>query len=340
MKKMVILLVTLLALVACTSPVDLVVLHAGSLAVPYAYMAQEFEEANPGVTVVTESAGSRTTIRKVTEMDKPGDVIGSADYVAIEELMFPDYADWYICFATNEMVIAYTEQSKYHDEINENNWYEILLREDVTYGHSDPDADPCGYRTLMMVQLAQSYYYDEAGDFGLTPDANASDLYDALIPIPEGSTEMDRGRTGGDWGEVVRPKSVELLYLLDSGDLDYAFEYRSVAVQHEYDFVSLPEEIDLSSMEYEEFYATATVKVTGKEPGTTATQTGATIVYGVTIPSNAPHPDLAIDFLELMLGPQGQAILEDCGQPPIVPAIASHPMELPEELREFVLTPF
>ena len=323
---------------ACTSQVDLIVLHAGSLAVPYDEMAAEFEEQNPDVTVVTEGAGSRTTIRKVTELGKPGDVIGSADYLAIEELMFPEYADWYINFATNEMVIVYRDDAPFAAEIvsGERTWYDVLVNEEVTYGHSDPDADPCGYRTLMVIQLAQSYYYDNAGDFGLTPDDNAADLYDVLIPIPQGGSEMDRGRTGGDWGELVKPKSVELLYLLESGDLDYAFEYRSVATQHGFDFITLPDELDLSSMEFDEFYATATVEVTGSEPGSTATQTGAAIVYGVTIPTNAPHPELALDFVELMIGPQGQSILESVGQPPIVPAEASDPTKVPEQLKPYI----
>ncbi len=330
-------LILVLVASACTSQPGLIIFHAGSLAVPFDQLAEEFEETY-GVKVVTESAGSLTTIRKVTEMGKPCDIIGSANYLDIEELMFPEYADWYICFATNAMVIAYRDGAPFASEIKNGNrtWYDVFVNEDVTYGHSDPDADPCGYRTLMVVQLAQSYYYDEAGDFGLTPDANASGLYDALIPIPEGGDEMDRGRVGGDWGEVVKPGSVDLLYLLDSGNLDYAFEYRSVATQHGFDFITLPDEIDLSSMGHEEFYATATVNVTGSEPGSTATQTGAPIIYGITIPKNAPHPQRAIDFLKLLLGSQGQAILESCGQPPIVPAIASDRDRIPEELRGFV----
>ena len=132
------------------------------------------------------------------------------------------------------------------------------------------------------------------------------------------------------------PKSVELLYLLDSGDLDYAFEYRSVAQQHGFEYFELPEEIDLSSLDFADFYATAEVEVTGTEPGTTTTLTGAPIVYGVTIPSNAPHPELALEFVEFLLGPEGQAIMEACGQPPIVPAIASNRDNLPEELKGFV----
>lgn len=312
MKKLALLLLVALMLPlvasACTQRETLTILHAGSLAVPFDQMAEEFE-GTYGVTVATESAGSRTTIRKVTELGKPADVIGSADYLAIEELMFPEYADWYIIFATNEMVIAYTEHSECQDEITADNWYEILLRDDVQYGHSDPDADPCGYRTLMLWQLAEEYY-------------GVPGLFRELVEgCPEGN---------------VRPKSVELTALLQSGDLDYAFEYRSVAVQHGLKYLELPDEIDLSEFDLADFYSQAEVEVTGKEPGTSTTVIGAPIAYAVTIPKNAPNPDLATSFLELLLGPQGQQIMEACGQPPIVPAMASDPNRLPQELKGLV----
>jgi molybdate/tungstate transport system substrate-binding protein len=347
MKKAVLGIIALAVMVAlligsgCASPPSLIILHAGSLSVPLDKMSEEFIKQNPGVTINTESAGSRTTIRKVTELGKPCDIIGSADYMAIEELMFPDFADWYICFGRNQMVIAYGDGAPFAEDIvsGTSTWYDVLRNEDVTFGHSDPDADPCGYRTLMTIQLAQKYYYDEAGDFGLTPDDNAADLYDTLIAIPEGGTEMDRGRIGGDWGEVVKPKSVDLLYLLESGDLDYAFEYLSVAQQHEFSYIELPTEIDLSNMEFEDLYAAAQVEVTGSEPGTTTMLSGASIVYGLTIPTNAPNQELALDFVEFILGSEGQQIMEDCGQPPIVPAVASDPEKVPQELWDYITHP-
>jgi len=287
----------------------LTIFHAGSLAVPLDEAGDAFTEQNPDVTVQTESAGSRTTIRKVTELGKKADIIGSADYLAIEELMFPEYADWYIIFATNEMVIAYTEDSKYQDEITADNWYEILLRDGVDYGHSDPDADPCGYRTLMLWQLAEAYY-------------GAPGLYQ----------QLDEGCPKNN----VRPKSVELIALLQAGELDYAYEYRSVAIQHGLKYISLPDEIDLSEFGLADYYAQAEVEVTGGEPGTNTTLIGAPIAYGATIPTNAPHPELALSFLQFLLGPEGQAIMGDCGQPPIAPAIASDLTKIPPELRGFV----
>jgi molybdate/tungstate transport system substrate-binding protein len=136
--------------------------------------------------------------------------------------------------------------------------------------------------------------------------------------------------------ENVRPKSVELIALLESGDMDYAWEYRSVAVQHGLKFIELPDEINLSMVEHADFYSQATVEIAGKEPGTTMTMVGKPIVYGVTIPKNAPTPELAVEFVKFLLGPDGQAIMEQQGQPPIVPPVAGDVGAVPTELQEMV----
>jgi len=97
---------------------------------------------NPGTKIYLESAGSLVCARKVTELKKPCDIIASSDYFVINELLIPDYASWSIRFATNEIVIAYLEKSKYSEEINSDNWMDILQRKDVIYSRSDPDSDP------------------------------------------------------------------------------------------------------------------------------------------------------------------------------------------------------
>ena len=284
----------------------LIIFHAGSLSVPIKALAEAFQARYPDVTFETEASGSREAARKISELGREADIMMSADYTVIDELLIPDFAEWNIRFARNRLVIAYTDKSKYADEINADNWYEILLRVGVVYGHSDPDADPCGYRTLMVWQLAEKHYG--------VPGLNAR-LEEHCPP------------------ENVRPKSVELIALLQSGDMDYAFEYRSVAVQHDLKFIELPDEINLSQVEYADFYKQAQVEVSGKEPGTTITKSGKPIVYGVTIPKNAPSPDLALEFVKFLLGPEGQAIMEQMGQPPIVPPVADDRDALPPALR-------
>ncbi len=282
--------------------------HAGSLTIPFARVTEEFNKLYPDVEILAEGAGSATTIRKVTELGKECGVIGSADYTLIPELMFPDYAGWYIIFASNQMCIAYTGTSQFADEINSDNWYEILQREGVSYGRSDPDQDPCGYRTLMVWQLAEKYY-------------NAAGLYDNLYEAP---------------GDLMRPKSVELIALLESGDLDYAFEYTSVAAQHNLKHVKLPAEINLSDENKKDFYAQALVEIAGSEPGETITMQGKPIVYGITIPEDFPRMELAIAWVDFLLGPDGVAIMEANGQPAIVPAMTNDAGKLPKALKEYV----
>jgi len=284
------------------------IFNAGSLTIPLAQINEEFNKLYPDVEILAEAAGSATTIRKVTELGKECGVVASADYALIPELMFPDYADWYLIFATNQMCLTYNDSSSFADEITGDNWYEILQRDGVTYGRSDPDQDPCGYRTLMVWQLAEIHY-------------GIPGLYDSLYGSPD---------------DMMRPKSVDLIALLESGDLDYAFEYTSVAAQHSLNYVQLPPEINLADATFKDFYTQAQVEIAGSEPGTTITVTGAPVVYGVTIPNNFPRMDIAIAWVDFLMGPVGMGIMQANGQPPVIPAQTNDVNMLPEALKKYV----
>ena len=328
----------------------LAIFHAGSLAVPFADLADEFEGLNPNVDVVLTSGGSATIINQAIAQEQAGesppDIIASADYSLIPSL-YGNYSDWYIAFAKNAMVLCYRDNAPGSDNITSGNrtWYDVLRNDPVSYGHSDPDQDPCGYRTLMVAQLAQAYYCDNATSFNLTPDSNACGLYDALIP----GGDYDRGRTGGQnltarpggSTEVVSAKSVDLITALEAGSLDYAFEYLSVALQHNLNYIPLDNHINLSKIDLEipgveEFYATAfvwTIKTPGPPP-TYSKQTGAAIVYGVTIPLHAENEDSAAEFIYLLLSNSGKYVMEVKNfQPMIEPPICDHPENLPALLQ-------
>ena len=144
MKKIWIAALAFLALFSCKTtdkPEKLIIFHAGSLSVPFKQMKEKFEKENPGVEIFLESAGSVKCARKITDLNKPCDIMASADYKIIDQLLIPAYAQWNIQFATNEMAIVYHGASKYSEEINRDNWYEKLLREDVIFGRSDPNSD-------------------------------------------------------------------------------------------------------------------------------------------------------------------------------------------------------
>jgi len=288
-------------------PNYLTIFHAGSLSVPLQKISEEFSHKHPRIRIAFESSGSVDAVRKITDLNKSCDVLAVADWILIPKMMYDDnYASWVIIFASNEMVIAYTDKSKYSNEINSTNWYKILSKDDVTIGRSDPNCDPCGYRTLMVFQLASIYYSD-----------------------PSINTTLWKHEKN-----VTRPKSVELLALLEAGQLDYAFEYKSVAVQHSLKYIELPDEINLSNWTLRNYYAQ--VNVTVSKGDEKVVIKGAPILYGVTIPSNVEHPSDAIEFIKFMLSEDGRNIIDECGQNPIYPAYTDDLTRIPPELKEFV----
>jgi len=287
---------------------ELVVFHAGSLAAPLKEVAAAFSAEYPGVKVVREAAGSRWCARKIADLGRRCDVMASSDYTVIENLLIPNYADWVIKFAANEIVIAYGRRSRLAGGINAQNWHEILARDDVVIARSDPNADPCGYRAVLVMKLAEKHY--------------------AAAGLAERLLVKDRRH--------IRPKETDLLALLELGAVDYAFLYRSLAEQHGLRYVRLPDEINLGNPRFADFYATVSARISSKSPGGFIMKPGAPIVYGVTIPRNAPNPAAARAFLEFLLDEtKGMAIMRRNGQESLVPAATASFSKIPEPLRKF-----
>jgi len=305
----------------------LVVFCAGSLYMPLKELAAIYEERHAGIEVVIEPSGSVKAVRKVTELGRRCDVLAVADYRLIPRMMFPKHADWCVAFASNEAVLAYTNNSKYADAINSDNWLEILLRPDVRYGFSNPNDDPCGYRAVTILGLAGMYYGRlEVFKELVTEVTNiySEEVNGTLHIYVPADLEVKGSRL------VVRSKSVDLIALLEAGALDYAFEYRSVAVQHNLRFVELPPELNLGSPEHADFYAKATIHIMcGTEQEKEVE--GAPIVYGVTIPSTVENREDAVGFIKLLLSVSGEEVFGRLGQP-----FLESPMyvgEVPGELR-------
>ena len=284
----------------------LVIFHAGSLAVPLRQVSALFEKGHPGVRVQAEAAGSRDSARKVSDLGRACDVMALADYRVADELLIPEHADFNIRFAGNELAIAYSTRSRHADIITPENWPQVLLREDAAYGRADPNRDPCGYRTEMAFQLAERHYRLP----GLNEKLLAKDA------------------------RFIRPKETDLLALLEIGEIDYLFIYRSVIRQHGLKMVSLPDEVNLRAPEKAKLYSSAKVSITGAKPGEFSPQSGEPIVYSVTIPRNAPHRALAEEYVALLLSPEGQAVMAANGQEPLRPPQAEHPENLPASLKK------
>jgi len=231
----------------------LVVYVAASLTRPIQPILDSFS-ARTGAVVQRESGGSLEHARKITELHRVPDLIVLADYEVFPQLLVPAHATWYAEFARNRMVVAYTPRSRHADEINPENWTRILRHGDLEVGRSDPNVAPAGYRTLLLFRRAERHYREP----GL-----AAILLAAAPP------------------RNMRANAADLAALLAAGELDYIYEYQSVAEANGFRFVALPADVDL----------------------------GDRILYALSIPTHAPHPEVARRFLALLFAADSRRAL-------------------------------
>jgi len=292
---------------AATEATPLTIFHADSLSGYMSKLAAEYQASHAGVEVRREGSGSLDAIRKVSDLGLPCDILITADRRLLKT---PRQAiePWAISFAGNAMGILYTSRSRAAGEITRDNWYEVLLEPGVRYGHSTPERDPAGYWTLIVWQLAERFYHQP----GLAKRLGAHS--------PAGN---------------IRPHNIDLIALLQSGELDYYFGYASDARLGELKFLALPGEINLSDIAGSAQYGGAAVRV-----GTGANQkeiAGAPIAYALTLTSDPPNRDAAIEFIRMMLGAQGRKAAKDYGLIAYPDPLGWDPQHrMPAELRALV----
>lgn len=294
--------------------------------------AKAFEATHPNVTVQIQYGGSSALISQITQLNKSVDIMASADYGLIDSKLIPNYTSWNLQYARNELVIAYTNKSKYSNEINGQNWYQIFSKDNVTYGFSDPNSDPAGYRALMMMQLANSYYNNNnifsslvENNTAITSTANGTGY---TISAPSSINPSSK--------VTIRPAATDLMPLLQSDTLDYVIIYKSVAQQQNMSYVELPNELSLKNTSYSSDYKKISlVQNSGTNQSKTIQLTP--IVYGITVLSNAPQAQLAEEFVQLVISTNGTQILQNSHQEPIVPAIATNDStNIPSILQQYI----
>ena len=259
----------------------IIVFNAGSLARPLRAALDSFT-AGTKIHIEQENAGSVETARKLTELHRIPDLVGSADYQVFPKYLMPGEVSWYARFARNRMVLMYTPKSKSASTIDSLNWYKVLEQKGVQTGRADPALDPNGYRSLIVMRLAEQYY-------------KAPGLADRLVATSS--------------AHVVRPKEVDLMGLLQAGEIDYAWSYESVAQAAKMPYVTLPRAIDLSDPAGAAQYARATVRIPGNTPKDTVTLAGEPILYAFSVPRNAPHKALGEKFAAFLVSAAGKRIL-------------------------------
>lgn len=276
MKKYILFVICTLIFFACkqkNTTETINIYHAGSLSAPFKAITDDFLKEYPNIKIKIEVGGSLANARKVTDAKGDCDIFASADYKIVDNLLIPEYTNHNILFARNEMVIVKSPNAKHKNKINSENWVEILLLNEVKFGRSDPNSDPCGYRSEILIDLAQI----------LNPNFKFKDKL------------LNKDKNN------IRPKEVDLIALLQTNSIDYAFLYLSVAKQHKLEYVTLNDSINLGKLELEDFYNKGKTEIAGKTPDSKQTIYGEPIVYSVSLMHRAKDNEAALNFLDFLL---------------------------------------
>ncbi|OTF01816.1 extracellular solute-binding protein [Halorubrum sp. SD683] len=201
------------------------------------------------IPIEVEAHGSATVARMIDEGQRDPDIVSVADVALFAEPLSPS---WHSVFTSNSVVIAYnpdTDGGARLAEAGTESWYEPMVNGNVNIGRTDPDQDPLGYRTLFMLDLASRYYNE------------ATDLRERIL-------QQDQ----------IYPET-SLISQFETGSIDAAFAYRNMAVEREYEYIELPDQINLSNPQYaEDWYSTTSYTLpSGQEIQ------GGLISYGSTI---------------------------------------------------------
>lgn len=278
------------------SDATLVLANVSRLTVPLRTAADSF------------GAGEAVSVRQEA-VDTAGlSELGTADIVALPAELFsqglmPKRTTWYVPFARDRIVLAYRDSSRGAATIDSTNWWKVLRRRGVRVGRVDPAGDAAGYRTLLVMQLAESHYRQ-----------------------PKLAATLRRVSPAAP----VLPNDAALVAALDSLDLDYIWTNESTARAAHLRYLRLPPEIDLGEPADSALYAMAEVVVPRAATDTvrrdvtrdtaragvssstsdTVRLRGTPIVYGISILNDAPSPRHAERFLRYLLSGDGRRVLE------------------------------
>ncbi|WP_135302425.1 extracellular solute-binding protein [Haloarcula amylovorans] len=172
--------------------------------------------------LAVESHGSVHAARLVADGKRDPEILALADPALFERLLA---TPWYAVVASNELVLSYNPKTDGGQRVADApTWTAPLTEADVSFGRTDPDLDPLGYRTVFALELA--------------------------------ARRRDKPTLADD---VLKPDQrypeTQLLAQFETGSVDAAVVYRSMAVERDYPFRELPPAVNLGDPAFADEYA-------------------------------------------------------------------------------------
>ena len=299
------------------------VMYAASLGKIFEQTLGPSFEKKTGYTYIGEGRGSVQIANMIIDGQRKPDVFVSAGTIPIMKLMNNNadgsnnqqqrpFAQWLVKFASAEMVIAYSPNSRFHLDLDKAKngqmpWYQILSQPGFKFGRTDPELDPKGYYMIIAAKLANIYY-------------NNQNIKQKILGQDDRNPKQ------------IFPEET-LTTNLETGQLDAIAAYKHEAIAKGLPYITLPSQINLGNPAFSDFYKKASYTLsTGK------TVYGEPIYFSITIPDvKVSNLNGAVSFVTYLLSADGEHILQSQGLNYIKPTAEGKVDSIPIPIRNITM---
>jgi len=229
---------------------------------------------------------------------------------------------WAVSFASDQMALAYSNATlenpgassvigAYNSAVASNttagwnNFFSLLSSGLAQVGFGNPNADPAGYRGWIVLEAASVAY------------ANSTNLY------------VKRLITNS--GNITAASAADLVGPLEMGQIQFLFIYKSAAIAHKLSYLKLPDQVNLGSTNFSQFYSKFSYKISS------GTQKGGVIALFITVPVDSTDTADSLQFVVFVVK-NAPKLLSPFGVIPFTPArlYNSNSTTIPQPLQDLV----
>jgi len=264
---------------------------SNSLAAIKVYVPQVFKEviseiatkySDDGIEILSEDCQVKHD-EKVNQNDE-GEVYLLAEEKNKEHMSIKNDVDYSytISFVSGQMVLAYTDKSKFSTIISRENWPYYIRKKNVSFGFVNDFSKICNVRPLLALKLS-AYSYSQPS------------LYDTLY---KQSVKFD--------------KFDQLVESLKKGDVDYFITYKSNAIENDLNYIELPDMASLADDCFRDKYRKTYVDLP-QQDGNLKRFYGDCITFVLAVREGGGNNRKVSDFIRFMLSDEARALLERKG---------------------------
>jgi molybdate/tungstate transport system substrate-binding protein len=245
-----------------------------------------FQKQNPDVTVILQKGAGPAQVQQLYSGNETADILIVSDDRLARLSIQTVYQSAPTDFMFDEIAIIAGKNAKYFDELTMRYWNTYLLRPDVKVGIPDANQSYAAARVPLVWKLAETWVHQMS-------------LYESL---------------------TAKLKSAEpqssIISALQSGTLDYAFDYATQGKQNGLRVFKLLKYYSLGDPSLANFYKSAVIETDQKK-----LIYGEPIIYSIGSIKKSKNLDTAQAFVDYVAGEKGRAILQ---AEELTPAIGGH----------------